>query len=533
MQLDKITLDKFKKNLLKMAQAFPDYELDDIQYFNKLLAINNVNSQFIQDYFFTYIDTTENQHYLTLFSNICLQHDFMNLAKSLLEFCLVRNVLSGEIYDITKLVENILVFIIKYKFTEYIDIERQSQRVRFIYDSNYFSIYLDRIDENNRTEILKLLHEVYFQKILESTATEEIILEKYDNILSLIRTLDDKQKRKTRWSRFHTYPDLKYSPKLSQDLFSKIAGAAEFDEMVWRNFNLLLLPAFGMTTFNNRKIEITNEGNGSILNPRLEIRVNEELLVKKEIFGTVSAGEVAIFELNSKDIRSLGTLNPNIKNTNFHLSFRKYGDKNFDFIRSIETIEILNWIRSQGTPLIEIHDSKDLFELAKDFIRQIQHAVQEDDGYMSLTTLVDKNRVLRSEKDIQIVLKQLLEPKCELYDIELDRESLTGRGPLDFKLSIGSSIKCLMEIKLWDSQKLEHGLTIQLPTYLISDKTKFGLYIPIAIDPNGHEEKLTTLKKQVVDVNTKHDVEIEVMDIKAWKLESASKVKDVSDRTRY
>ena len=82
------------------------------------------------------------------------------------------------------------------------------------------------------------------------------------------------------------------------------------------------------------------------------------------------------------------------------------------------------------------------------------------------------------------------------------------------------------KLKPTEKTNMESGLRI-------SEKAKYGVYVPIAIDPNQHEEKLDQLKSIVKNINSTQHLEIEVMEIRAWKLESASKAKEVSDTSRY
>ena len=85
---------------------------------------------------------------------------------------------------------------------------------------------------------------------------------------------------------------------------------------------------------------------------------------------------------------------------------------------------------------------------------------------------------LRSEEEVQVALKHWLRPLCSATNIQLARESLTGRGFLDFKFSIGHDLRCLAEVKLFSSSRLQDGIGIQLPTYMLADKTRYGVYVP-------------------------------------------------------
>jgi hypothetical protein len=163
----------------------------------------------------------------------------------------------------------------------------------------------------------------------------------------------------------------------------------------------------------------------------------------------------------------------------------------------------------------------------------VRHTVEQDRGYESLTNKEDGTRTLRSESQIQITLKHWLEPKCKLYNIRLDREPRGGRGDLDFVFSIGHQLKCLVEVKLFDSAKLEHGLVIQLPTYLQADKANFGIYVPVILEPSFNQQKLDDLQSKVQNLNNSYDFEISIIDIRAWKPKSASRATSLDEPERY
>ncbi|MDD5025520.1 MAG: hypothetical protein PHN79_10515 [Methanoregula sp.] len=65
--------------------------------------------------------------------------------------------------------------------------------------------------------------------------------------------------------------------------------------------------------------------------------------------------------------------------------------------------------------------------------------------------------------------------------IHTTRESNEGIGNVDFKFMFTTSnqvpLKVLSELKLAHNQKSKHGLTSQLPAYLMSDRAKFGIFI--------------------------------------------------------
>lgn len=178
-------------------------------------------------------------------------------------------------------------------------------------------------------------------------------------------------------------------------------------------------------------------------------------------------------------------------------------------------------------------NNQHLFSTIKNLLIEIRQKVEQNKGYISLTNASDKTRVLRSETEIQVTLEDWLRPKCEYLNLDLTREGETGRGLLDFKFSYGNDLQCFLEVKLFESQNLEHGVEIQLPTYLQTQNIQYGIYVPVAIDPTNYESKVDTLRQRIETLNQDNNFEIALIDIRAWKPESASKAKKLDDPKRY
>lgn len=190
--------------------------------------------------------------------------------------------------------------------------------------------------------------------------------------------------------------------------------------------------------------------------------------------------------------------------------------------------------RIQALAKQRISSDHEFFAAIKSFFYEIRYLVEQDDGHKLLVTAAtDGAPVLRSEEDVQIALKHWLRPMCRALNIHMDREALTGRGFLDFKFSIGHDFRCLTEIKLFHSARLEEGLAIQLPTYMMADRAKFGIYAPIFLDSTGYDEAIDKLNQLAKERSHSHGIEIEVVDIRAWKPAPASKAEEIEERNRY
>lgn len=182
----------------------------------------------------------------------------------------------------------------------------------------------------------------------------------------------------------------------------------------------------------------------------------------------------------------------------------------------------------------QIRSETALFDVICGFFYEIRHLVEQDEGYRLLVThQADGALGLRSEEEIQIALMHWLRPMCRALNIDMNRESLTGRGLLDFKFSVGHDFRCLAEVKLFSSAKLADGLGTQLPIYLISDKSRYGIYVPIFLESADYDGRIATLQELAARRDRSHGVTLEVIGIRAWRPKSASKADAPDAPERY
>ena len=183
---------------------------------------------------------------------------------------------------------------------------------------------------------------------------------------------------------------------------------------------------------------------------------------------------------------------------------------------------------------VPVRSASEFFHLIRSFFVEIRHLVEQDDGFRLLVTQGTEGQpTLRSEEEIQIALKHWLRPMCRAVNIELDRESQSGRGLLDFKFSLGHDFRCLVEVKLYSSAKLQDGLGVQLPIYLLADRCIYGIYVPIFLESADNEVRMRELHALATNRAHTHGVVMDVIDVRAWKPRSASKAGEADDPARY
>ncbi|MDA0246107.1 MAG: hypothetical protein OT477_22070 [Chloroflexi bacterium] len=529
--LDDTTRNQIAYKLNKMATFFPAYELNDLIAIEKMVVAYSDMPKLVKDEFIAKLDTLEQEN-LMLICEICRANKFRSLGKLLIEYISENGALS-IISNLSshQLANSIISLINNFELSEFLDIDRQSNRVRIGLSNQSFAVELIDVPIEKRIKTLKLLYDSYVKKILSIHNIEHHNIDKLNRIKDLIRAIGQDALQNQKWAQILLLDPVKYGDNANKNLLAGEANTAiEFDELVFQYYNFLLFPAFGEIVLEGNRISIANEGDGAIHNPRLLLYLDEQELLEITLRGTILAGERMVFQLSSDHFQSLKAIDMHINKTRLELEFKKFGRK-FSLSRSIETTRILNWVQENHVKLSAITTTQILFDTVKGFFCKICYLVEQDEGYTLLVKDDDRN-TLRSEADIQIVLKHWLTPMCEEYGIDLNREVKTGRGPLDFKFSIGSHLTCFVEIKLWSSSHLAHGVDIQLPTYLIAGNSQYGIYVPIATQ-SKYEEKLQQIILVAEKTSEKHNLTIEVIAIRAWKEPSASKAQSVSDATRY
>jgi hypothetical protein len=90
-----------------------------------------------------------------------------------------------------------------------------------------------------------------------------------------------------------------------------------------------------------------------------------------------------------------------------------------------------------------------------------------------------------------------------------------------------------VEVKLFSSAKLQDGLGIQLPIYLLADRCLYGIYVPIFLETNDYDVQMRELHALATNRAHSHGVVIDVIDMRAWKPRSASKAELADDPARY
>ena len=110
-------------------------------------------------------------------------------------------------------------------------------------------------------------------------------------------------------------------------------------------------------------------------------------------------------------------------------------------------------------------EEPDSFDESLRRVHYLRQVIEDQDGWRIF--YID-GQPLRREADVQIMYRLCW--YATAYDV--NREPNTGRGPVDFKISLGAADKSLVEFKLASNGKLKQNLKHQVEIYAKANATK-------------------------------------------------------------
>lgn len=150
----------------------------------------------------------------------------------------------------------------------------------------------------------------------------------------------------------------------------------------------------------------------------------------------------------------------------------------------------------------KFYDQKiDSLEATKKRVEYLKHVIEDCDGY-KLFYAGDKP--VKKEKDLQLLFK--LTWFGTAFDV--NAETNNGRGPVDYKVSFGSSDKTLVEFKLARNAKLKQNLKNQVGIYENANDTQQSLKVILFFTEQEQVRVLSVLK----DLHLENDDNIVLID---------------------
>jgi len=155
------------------------------------------------------------------------------------------------------------------------------------------------------------------------------------------------------------------------------------------------------------------------------------------------------------------------------------------------------------------------FDEALQAVETFKHYVENQDGWRVINR--GKGKAFGTELEVQGFFGLLLQPSR----FDVNREPNNGKGPVDFKISMGLD-KTLIEFKLAKSSSLERNLAKQVDAYEAANKTKQSVVVVISYTASEHARFQRIVKTLGLDKEDARPL-IEI-DARADNKQSASKL---------
>lgn len=159
----------------------------------------------------------------------------------------------------------------------------------------------------------------------------------------------------------------------------------------------------------------------------------------------------------------------------------------------------------------EVVDASSFEIKVKEIVAEYINYIENNSGWRLLW---NDNKTPKREEAAQLLFLGLVKHYCKAENIDISKEVNIGRGPVDFKMSTGYSLRTLLELKLAKNTKFWNGLEKQLPIYLKSEGVKFGFFLIIVYTDNDIK-KLNGIRERVKVIKNKTGYDIAAVTIDA------------------
>ena len=248
------------------------------------------------------------------------------------------------------------------------------------------------------------------------------------------------------------------------------------------------------------------------------VRFNEPVILLSEFC------EDIVSHLNKEEIIRIATRYPDARDR--YIDFQEdEGAAPYDYARDPKGLiewysKTRDWVGREN-PKLGFSDEETFFNFVQAMIETFRNYVQNQGGWRLLW---NDNHSPRSEEAAQWLFQGIILHSCRQNNIDLSREANIGRGPVDYKASVGFAQRALIELKLARNTKFWNGLEKQLPKYLEAEGIRCGVFVVIAFNDKDLE-KTIDIEKRTKAISTKvgYDISSIVIDASRDK-PSASKL---------
>lgn len=112
----------------------------------------------------------------------------------------------------------------------------------------------------------------------------------------------------------------------------------------------------------------------------------------------------------------------------------------------------------------------DAYEEAKKRVMFLKHVIEDQDGYKLFYA---NGKPIKRESDLQVIYRLVWYGS----PLDVNREVNNGRGPVDYKVSLGVKNTTLIEFKLASNSKLKQNLAKQVEVYKAASETDHAIKV--------------------------------------------------------
>jgi hypothetical protein len=156
------------------------------------------------------------------------------------------------------------------------------------------------------------------------------------------------------------------------------------------------------------------------------------------------------------------------------------------------------WARAHPR-LVQPQSDAELAAAVIAFVEEFRNYVENQTGWRLLW---NDSGTPKNEDSFQALFMQTVAAHCRANNIDVTAEANIGRGPVDFRMSLGYRARVLVEAKLARNTRFRHGLERQLPKYLEAEGVSEGLFV-VCVHSDEDIEKLQDINRRVAALNAK------------------------------
>ena len=171
----------------------------------------------------------------------------------------------------------------------------------------------------------------------------------------------------------------------------------------------------------------------------------------------------------------------------------------------------------------DILDEESFYKKVQELVRYYKDFIEIKSGYKLLWN--DTKTIPRSEEDVQVLFKGILDEHCRANNIDLTREVNQGMGPVDFRFSNGYKNRVLLEAKLAKNTRFWNGLKKQLPQYMKIDSCRYGVFL-VVVFTDKDLERINDIESVRKETEEMYDIRLKtvIVDARVDSKDSASKL---------